>query len=174
MTGWKRSSKYSHNKFFIKVVSGVLSRGYWVPALLLLESNVSCCHQTLTAEPGVALSSLSLGVPFKALTKFTFHSITSSCCTQKTDNPLMTDCWYTSPQNLPSKEWHAQKPIQRARIPHRQHLLPFFFPDMHPEIYRTHIIIKTCQFICFMSFLSNLSQTSIDPIQVSQIKSISF
>lgn len=56
-------------------------------------------------------------------------------------------------------------------------LIPVIFPkhaSFQPQKHRTHTIIKTCHFICFMSLLSKLLQTSVDPIQVSQSVSIPF
>lgn len=114
----------------------------------------------------------------RSLQNVNVYSITTSCWIQKTNkicwtiNPLIGDCWCTSPKYLPSKELHAHRLIRS-----RQCSFLLFFPNMHPsapETHRTHTIIKTCHFICFMPLLPNLSQTSVDPIQVSQTISIPF
>lgn len=109
----------------------------------------------------------------RSLQNVNVYSITTSCWIQKTNkicwtiNPLIGDCWCTSPKYMPSKELHAHRVIRS-----RQCSFLFFFPNMHPsapETHRTHTIIKTCHFICFMPLLPNLSQTSVDPIQVSRL-----
>lgn len=172
MTGKKRSNKYSPNKFSMKVVSGVLVRG---------ELNLSTSH-CLKVMPATAIRQCWLGLALHSaasawacpprswqnvnvLSYHHWHRKMTKSAEQATDDRLLmhfaTKCSQTR---------------QRTHTLHSWYLLPSF-SQMHPpapETQRAHTIIKICQFICFMPLLSNLSQTSVDPTQVSQIISIHF